>query len=244
MSHLTINGHLTHNQQQEANKLNIKYTDYIQTVLENLAKENEERARKNNNIVYVECKKPVIVIGHGPHWQDEAIKIKGTNIPIIATDVCSTQLMNMGIIPTYIATYEEAYKRINEKLFDFKRIDKHSIQVIGAKRTREWMDEELDKIDMDLYRYIGYSAQDVDNVGIFACMFAQDDLKADKIILIGMNSWAGDKGNPYLNWYVNWRKYLQKLPQDYFINCTQGGLLYTGKVIECDYNNLVIQNTS
>ncbi len=241
MSHLTINGHLTNSQKDEAQKLKINYMDYIQIVLKNLAKENQERASNNNNTVTVECKNPVIVVGHGPFWEKEAIKIKGTKIPIIATDVCSTQLMNMGIIPTYILTYEEAYKRINERLFDFKRIDEHSIQVIGSKRTRDWMIDELEKIDMDLYRYSTYNAQNVDNVGIFACMWAEEDLKADKIILIGMNSWAGDKGNPYLNWYVNWRRYISKLPQDYFINCTQGGLLYTGKVIECDYNNLVIK---
>lgn len=242
MSHLTADGNLTHNQEDECNRLHLNPMDYRMTVLENLNKENTERVRANHDKVTVECKNPVIIIGHGPDWEIEAEKLRGTKIPIIATDVCSIQLLDMGIIPTYITTYESAYKRINEKLFDFKRIDKHSIQVIGSTITRDWLEKELDKIGMDLYRYNKYDANSVSNVGIFSCMFAHDDLKADKVILIGMNSWMGETTNPFINWYVDWRKYIGKLPKGYFINCTQGGLVYGFGIIECDFNNLVIEN--
>lgn len=243
-SHLTADGNLTNSQLEECNKLNLNPMDYRQIILDNLNRENTERVRANHEKVTVECKNPVIIVGHGPDWEKEVIKIKGTKIPIIATDVCSRPLMDMGIIPTYITTYEEAYKRINEKLFDFKRINEHSVQVIGSTITREWMEKELDKIGMDLYRYDRYQARDVSNVGIFSCMFAHDDLEADKVILIGMNSWDGDKSIPYLNWYVHWRKYIGKLPKGYFVNCTQGGLVYGHGIIECDFDNLVIKNIS
>ena len=149
--------------------------------------------------------------------------------------------MDMGIIPTYICTYESAYKRINEKLFDFKRIDQYSVQVIGSKLTREWLDQELEKLEMDLYRYDEYDAHAVSNVGIFSCMFAEEKLICDTAILIGMNSWAADNGNPYLNWYVDWRKYIAKLPDGYVINCSKGGLLYGRKILDCDFNNLIIE---
>ena len=240
MTHLTANGHLTQSQKDEANKLNITHTEMVDIVLQRLADENEKRVKSTKSTVVVDCKSPIIVIGHGPDWEKEAIKIKGTKIPIIATDVCSIPLLDMGIIPTYICTYEEALKRINVDLFDFKRIDEHSIQVIGSTITREWLEEELDKIGMDLYRFSLYSAYEINNVGIFSCMFAERMLKADKVILIGMNSWDSVKWNPYVNWYSSWRKYLNKLPDKFFINCTQGGVLYTGKVLESDFNNLVI----
>jgi len=242
--HLTIDGHLTQSQKDEANKLNITHTEHTQTVLQRLSDFNKKRVLANHDIITVVSSNPVIIIGHGPDWEKEASKIKGTKIPIIATEICSIPLMDMGIIPTYIVTYEEAYKTINEHLFDFKRIDKHGIQVIGSTITREWLDEELDKIEMDLYRYTKYEAKTVDNVGIFSCMFAEDDLKADRIIMIGMNSWGGipKEGNPYVNWYVHWRKYIAKLPAGMIINCTQGGLLYGGNITECDFNNLVIKN--
>ena len=71
-------------------------------------------------------------------------------------------------------------------------------------------------------------------------MFAEDILEVDKIIFIGMNSWAGDRGNPYLNWYTNLMKYISKMPDKFIINCTRGGLLYNGKITECDFNNLEI----
>ena len=241
--HLTMNGHLTHNQKDEADKLGVTYTEHTQTVLQRLSDYNKERVINNHNIVTIKAINPVIIVGHGPEWEIEAKKLKGTKIPIIATDICSIPLMDMGIIPTYIVTYEESQKLINESLFDFERIDKNNIQVIGSTITREWMDEELEKIDMDLYRYTKYEAKTVDNVGIFGCMFAEDDLQADKIILIGMNSWQKrhDEGNPYVNWYVHWRKYINKLPSETLVNCTQGGLLYNGKIVECDFNNLVVE---
>jgi len=240
-SQLTKNGHLTKNQRDEANRLNINYMEYIDVVLQRLDEENTDRARKNNNTAIVNCKNPIIVVGHGPDWEKEAEKIRGTKIPIIATDVCSIPLMDMGIIPTYIVTYEEAYKRINERLFDFDRIDKHNIPVVGSNITKEWMELELDKIGMDLYRYDRYKAYTVSNVGIFSCKFAEDILNVDKIILIGMNCWDALRGNPYLNWYVDWRKYIEQLPDKFFVNCTQGGLLYNSKMIEVDFNNLVVK---
>jgi len=241
--HLKPNGHLTQNQADQANKLGITHTEYTDIVLQNLADYNLETFGNNNKELTVEAKKPIIIVGHGPYWEKEAIKLKGTKIPIIATDVCSVPLMDMGIIPTYICTYEEAIKRINAKLFDFNRIDKHSIQVIGSTITRDWMEEELDKIGMDLYRFEEWKASEISNVGIFSAMFADRVLKCDKIILLGMNSWDGDKGNPYLNWYIDWRQYIDERPDKFFINCTKGGLLYTGKVLDCDFNNLVIKNT-
>ncbi len=241
VSHLTRLGHLTASQAEEARVLGVNHAAYTNVVLQRLADENEDRCKNNHNKVTVECKSPIIVVGHGPYWEKEAIKLKGTKIPIIATDVCSKPLMDMGIIPTYICTYEEAYKKINQRLFDFERIDKHSIQVIGSKITREWLDKELDKIGMDLYRYDWYEVKSINNVGIFSAMFARDLLKVDKVILIGMNSWDSEKWNPYLNWYVTWREFLDKAPDKFFINCTQGGVLYTGKTLECDFNNLVVK---
>jgi len=239
--HLTPNGHLTQSQQDEANKLGISTNEMTDIVLQRIADYNKERCSKNKEKLTVKCKNPIIVIGHGPNWKEEAIKIKGTKIPIIATDVCSNKLIDMGIIPTYICTYEEARKRINNKLFNYKAIDKHSIQVIGSTITRDWLDHDLDKIGMDLYRFEEWSAYEISNVGIFSAMFADRILKCDKIILIGMNCWDGDKGNPYLNWYVHWRQYFDKMPDKYFINCTQGGVLYNGKILECDFDNLEVK---
>ena len=211
-------------------------------VLQRLDEENTMMVRKNNESITINSKNPIIIIGHGPDWEKEVEKIRGTKIPIIATDVCSIPLMDMGIIPTYIVTYEEAYKRINEKLFDFERIDKYDIHVVGSNLTREWMEDSLDKIGMDLYRYDKFEAYTVSNVGIFSCKFAKDILNVDRIIWIGMNCWDAREGNPYLNWYVDWRKYIEQLPDKFFINCTRGGLLYNSKVVECDFNNLVIKN--
>ncbi len=249
MTNLTTSGGLTQSQMDEANKAGIPYMNYRDVVLQQIADESEVHIKNNNKTLHSQSKKPIIIVGHGPRWEEEAIKIKGTKIPIIATDICSIPLMDMGIMPTYICTYESAHKLINEKLFDFNRINKHSVQVIGSNITMEWMEKELEKIDMDLYRYDTYNAHDVSNVGIFSCMFAEEKLECDTVILIGMNCWEtrvnttlpAEKRNPYINWYVHWRKYISQLPDNYIINCTKGGLLYGRKILDCDFNNLVIE---
>ncbi len=242
MEQLTNLGHLTAHQADEANHLGVTHTAYIQVVLDRISSSNTKRVRESKNKVSVECSSPIIIVGHGPDWEKEAIKLKGTKIPIIATDICSSPLMDMGIIPTYIVTYEEAYKRINEKLFDFKKIDEHSIQVIGSKITRQWLDDSLEKIGMDLYRYDWYDVHQISNVGIFSTMFARDMLKSDKIILIGMNCWDSTHwdSNPYLNWYIDWRQYMLNNTNT-LVNCTQAGIVYGSGVIECDFNNLEIK---
>jgi len=241
-SQLTALGYLTKNQKDEANKQGINHMDMRDIVLQRLADENEARTRNNNRKVTIQCKNPVIVVGHGPDWEAEAIKLKGTKIPVIATDVCSIPMIEMGIIPDYIVTYEEAYKRINEKLFDFEAIKEHGIQVVGSDITRDWMDRSMEKIGRKLYRYDRSRAYNISNVGIFSCKFAKDELDVDRFILMGMNCWDGDKGNPYLNWYTDWRAYINELPTGFIINCTQGGVLYNSKIIESDFVNLVIES--
>ena len=97
-SHLTADGNLTHTQEEECNRLHLHPMEYRQVILDNLNKENTERVRATQDKVTVECKNPYIIVGHGPDWEKEADKLKGTKIPIISTDICSTPLMDMVII--------------------------------------------------------------------------------------------------------------------------------------------------
>jgi len=82
MKHLTSDGALTEDQKDEANKLGIGHMDYRQVVLKKLAEENKIRTEKNTEKITIKCNNPVIIIGHGPEWEKEAIKIKGTKMSI------------------------------------------------------------------------------------------------------------------------------------------------------------------
>jgi len=145
----------------------------------------------------------------------------------------------MGIVPDYIASYEEARKNVNESMFDFKAIREHGIPVIGSKMSKEWLNE---KLNGGLKRFIDYPSGHCTNVGMFGCMFARKSLLVDKIILIGMNCWSNTQAYPFLNWYVEWRKFINECNPNTIINCTEGGILYFERVIPADFETLVISS--
>ena len=140
MGLINANGHLTASQQERANKLGIGYMDMIDIVLKEMNDNFAEKIKKRTHTkVTAMARNPYIVVGHGPNWKEQAIKIKDTKIPIISTDVCANELMEMGIIPQYIATIEEAPKNVKEDMFDWKLIKKHKIKVIGSIITKQWL---------------------------------------------------------------------------------------------------------
>ncbi len=234
--HLTIDGNLTQRQMEEADKMKIPHAEYTQMVLKILA----DSFTPNDNDVNIECKNPVIIVGHGDEWCKQMRKIKNTKIPIIANDVCSISMISEGIIPNYITTLESAEKRINASMFNFQKIEQHKIKVIGSMITREWLSDELKKVNQPFTRFKNYISSRCSNVGVFTALFARDVLKADKIIMIGMNSWADGDDNPYLNWYTDWRHFIRTSPKHLLVNCTQGGLLYDDKIISADFSRLKI----
>lgn len=233
-SHLTHLGHLTKNQKDEANLTNTMHMDFIQVVLQRIADEHKDMPSVP---ITIHCRKPYIVVGHGPDWKVEVEKIRGTKAKIIATDQCFIPMIEMGIIPDYIVTYEESPKNVNEKMFDLKAIREHGIEVIGSKLSRDWLGEKLGK---PYRKFTDYPAEHISNVGIFGCIFAKKELGADKIIMIGMNCWSNTEAYPFLNWYVEWRWIIGSSNDYLFVNCTQGGIVYFHKIIIADFAKLEI----
>lgn len=233
-SHLNKHGNLTANQKAEARLLDTSQPDFIQVVLQRIADDHENICSEP---VTIHCRKPYIIVGHGPGWEKQVEKIRGTKAKIIATDICSTPMIKMGIIPDYIATYEESPKLVSEKMFDFKAIKEHNISVIGSKQSKEFFEKELGK---GFRRFTDYNTSHCTNVGIFGSWFAQVELGADKIILIGMNCWSKTEGYPFLNWYVEWRALISHAYDNQFVNCTEGGILYFGRMIFADFATLEI----
>ncbi len=234
--HLTMDGNLTSRQAVEADKMNMPHDQYTQLVLKILA----DSFTPNDNDVNIECKNPVILVGHGDGWCEQLKKIRNTKIPIISVDICSIPMMSEGIIPSYITTFESAEKRINETLFNFEEIKNHNIPIVGSKITMKWLEKKCRGMGINFSRSLNYLSSRCSNVGVFSAIFARDVLKADKIIMIGMNSWADGDKNPYLIWYTDWRHFIRKASTHLLVNCTQGGLLYEDKVISADFNRLKI----
>ena len=239
MGNIGIDGHLAASQQDRANKMGIGYMEMLDIVL----KEMNEKFAKNianrpHNKVTMRSRCSFIVIGHGKDWKVQAEKIRGTDIPIISTDVCANELIEMGIIPQYIVTLEEAQKNVNEYMFNWDLIKKHGIKIVGSAITREWLEDECKKRNIHFFRFKGYSQSMVTNVGHFGAVVSYSYF-ADRIILIGMNCY-GDEPYPWLNWYSNWRMWIKDLTDNLIINCTEGGILYFDKVFDIDFDDLEI----
>ena len=249
--HLNANGSLTKNQKDRANELEINHMDYRIVVLQNVSNHYKSLIEKEPAYGEIFSTNPYIIIGHGPGWEEQAIKVKGTKIPIISTDICTVPLLEMGIIPDYIVTFEEAVKRINDKLFPYDKIMEHDIKVVGSKITRQWLADDLFRKKMSLERFTDY--KDCSNVGLFGSLYAKKVLKADKIILIGMNCWNDNikikdiRWNhinyipPFLNWYTDWRTFFRESP-GLVVNCSQGGILYVDGVFRFDFAHLDVVN--
>ena len=239
MKTIKADGHLTASQTDRMNKLGIGQMEMLDILLkemnDNFAENIKNRPHRK---VTMRSRSTYIIIGHGPDWKAQAEKVRGTKIPIISTDVCATELIEMGIIPEYIVTLEEAHKNVNEHMFDFKLIKKHRIKIVGSIITREWLEERCKEEGIHFFRFKGYSQSMVSNVGHFGAVVAYSFL-ADRVILIGMNCY-GPEPYPWLDWYTNWRTWIGGLTDNFIINCTEGGILYFDKVFDIDFDDLEI----
>jgi hypothetical protein len=221
------------------NKLGIGQMEMLDILL----KEMNEKFAKNiknrpHNKVTINSRNCHIVVGHGPDWKIQAIKLKDTKIPIISTDVCCNELLDMGIIPKYVVTLEEAHKNVKADMFDYKRLKENRVKVIGSSITREWLEKDCDKYGVKFSRFTDYSQSMVTNVGQFGVVFAES-LFADNVIIMGMNNY-GPENYPWLDWYTHWRTYIGQKIDNFIINCTEGGILYFDKIFDIDFDDLEI----
>ena len=223
-----------------ANKLGIGQMEMLDILLKEMNEHFTERVKQRpHKKITMRSRRTFIIIGHGPDWKVQAEKVRGTKIPIISTDVCATELIEMGIIPEYIVTLEEAHKNVNEHMFDFKLIKKHGIKIVGSIITREWLEDKCKEEGVHFQRFKGYSQSMVSNVGHFGAVVAFSFL-ADRVIIMGMNCY-GPEPYPWLNWYTNWRTWISGLTDNFLINCTEGGILYFDKVFDIDFDDLTIE---
>ena len=240
MGLINADGSFTAAQYERMNKMGIGQMEFLDILLSEFNEKFKNMIEKRpHNKVTIKSRKTYAIVGHGENWQDQAIKLKDKGISVISTDACATELIEMGIIPEFIVTLEEAEKNVNEYMFNWDLIKKHGIKVIGSIITREWLEDKCKEKGIHFQRFKGYSQSMVTNVGHFGAAIAYSFF-ADRIILIGMNCY-GKEPYPWLNWYSNWRIWIGGLTDNVIINCTEGGILYFDKVFDIDLDDLIIE---
>ena len=237
---INTDGSFTASQYERMYKMGLGQMEMLDLLLSEMNEKFANNiAKRPHNKITVKSRKTYAIVGHGENWKEQAIKLKGKGISVISTDVCATELIEMGIIPEFIVTLEEAEKNVNEHMFDFELIKKYKIKVIGSIITREWLEERCKKEGIHFQRFKGYSQSMVANVGHFGAVVAYSFF-ADRIILIGMNCY-GKEPYPWLDWYSQWRTWISTTTDNLIINCTEGGILYFDKVFDIDLDDLIIE---
>lgn len=221
------------------NKLGIGQMEMLDILLDEMNDNFAERIKNRpHNKVIIQSRRCHVVVGHGPDWKKQAIKLYDSHIPIIATDVCCNDLLEMNIIPKYLVTVESAKKNVKEDMFDWKWLKRYKITVVGSQLTMDWIPELCEKYGVKFIRFTEFSLSEVTNVGHFGVVFAES-LSADNVIIMGMNCY-GPEGYPWLDWYTHWRTYVGQKVDNFIINCTEGGILYFDRIFDIDFDDLEI----
>jgi hypothetical protein len=239
MGLINADGSFTASQYERMHKLGLGQMEFLDLLLSEMNEKFANNiAKRPHEKVTVRSRKTYAIVGHGENWKEQAIKLKGRGISVISTDVCATELIEMGIIPEFIATLEEAEKNVNEHMFRWDLIKKHGIKIVGSIITRQWLEDKCKEEGVHFQRFRGYSQSMVANVGHFGAVVAYAFF-ADRIILIGMNCY-GKENYPWLDWYTQWRRWISTTTDNLIINCTEGGILYFDKVFDIDLDDLEI----
>ena len=156
---------------------------------------------------------------------DECKKFKGT---IVATDRAAKAIMNGGVIPNYIVTAEAAAHLSQLDYFNVNETKKYPIEVIISERTRHELTEQFhkNKIPYRCWRYPNDNYL-IPNVGLMSLVFAKEDLKADKIIMIGMEHEGTEYSEfTFRMWTDRFWWFVRMWGDDVVVNCSEGGKLY------------------
>jgi len=239
MGLITRDGNLTASQTDRMNKMGIGQTEMLDILLREMNDDFAKRiAQRPHKKVIIQSRRCHVVVGHGPGWKYQAIKLKGSKLPIIATDACCNDLLDMGIIPKYLVTIESAKKNVKEEMFDWDRLKKYNITVVGSQLTMDWVPDICVLKDVKFQRFSAFSLAEITNVGHFGVAFAEA-ISADNVIIMGMNCYGPEK-YPWLDWYTHWRTYVGQKVDNFIINCTEGGILYFDKIFDIDFDDLEI----
>ena len=231
MGHLKLSQTLNESQIRHAKKIRIPIEEYQQHIISRLVemrgnilpKTIREPKMKRKKIV---SKNPVLIVGAGQSSQQNFDSIKNFKGIIIALDSNFDMLMANKIIPDYILSLEV---KVRPSMFHPENLDKckDKTKLIGSAMTHNSVTNMAQAHGMKWSRYLNREEPRITNVGLFSIVFAKEELKADKIFLMGFEH----NGLEYVRlvfeiWQYDFWYFIKKWPKKLIVNCTDGGALY------------------
>ena len=229
---LNSRGDLTVAQRQQADALRMSHANYRQIILQRHKEYEEIIPQVNRNLGIkknvIESYNPVLVVGAGPSYKRYLKEIRNFPGKVIVMDVNFNACREAGIIPNYIATMEEGVQNVRTDMFlpENLKACKDTI-VVGSSITRKNIETHIRNNNIPFLRWKTDEEPRISNCGLFSVCFAYDNLKADKIILVGFEHTGHNySGHTVRMWQVDFLHYLQRWPKETIVNCTDGGVLY------------------
>lgn len=141
----------------------------------------------------------VLVVGAGPSVDYDYIR--SFDGVIVCVDRILKSLLAEQIEPDYCVTYEKGFANSSELVIDrcfvifFENIPKIRTKFIHSPSSHPDIVQNLIKDGRDVSIFEPKLFRAVNNVGLFGFLFACDELKADKIHLIGFDHLKTDDPN-------------------------------------------------
>ena len=229
------NGELTESQKYQADQLGITHEEYKKFMIERIVELRggnpvfHDEGNKKDDIV---AKKPVLIIGHGPSFYKNLENIKSFKGIKVCVDHSLEDCLEHEIYPDYVTTSESSKQTCKLYYFNAERIVDKGITVIHSSITRDEVVKRFNDAGVPIRQFIFPEEPRCSNVGLFSVNFAKDDLKADKIILVGFEHMGNEyNDHVYRTWQTDFFYFMKKWPKETIVNCTDGGALYNKEYI-------------
>ncbi len=167
----------------------------------------------------------VLVIGGGPSYREHLEECRNFKGTIVCCDSPANFLIKNGIYPDYIITIET---EVSLDFFNIKEIKKHGTTIVYSAATKPQLIQKFKESQLKTkVRVIRNEISRYPSVGITALVYTKEDLKADKILLLGFeNEGEGYSERTFLEWRTAFWGFVVEWPQEYIVNCSEGGILY------------------
>jgi hypothetical protein len=240
---LRADGSLTESQREHADACGIPHDVFRQQLIDRLMEQRGGLVPTTRpdfmkkDAVYAD--NPVMIIGGGPSARMNIELVKKFPCKKILVEIMLNEFGKLGLKPDYVATLEESNRIINPALFD--PIYLKGTIVIGSYITRPNIANHATKYG-GFRRFKFEEEARASNCGIFAINYAYRELKADKIILIGMEH-TGVKYPPavYHTWQVDFWHFAKQWPKETFVNCSGGLLYHEDYIIDTTLDKLIVK---
>jgi hypothetical protein len=238
-------GLLTRSQTEHSKYCGVRPYEYIQmlqTRIEERKIVRDATRRKDKKVSRIEAENPFLLVAGGPSTDKYLQDVKNFKGKIVAFEISFKKVVDIGIIPDYVMSLEKA---VQPKHFPIEYLEKCAgkSEFVTSSITRETTMLHLRESNANPHRYITHEEPRLSNVGLWSLYYCRTVLNADKICLLGFeHEGTGYEQIIYDEWIADFWHYIDTWPKDVIVNCSNGGRLYSDRILDSTLKRLKIGN--